>query len=59
MDEDFNVTDGLKMTRTVVEELFKHNAHVNGIIIRLTQLVQADARIEHVELAEAARKLHS
>jgi hypothetical protein len=58
-DEDFRVTEGLKLPRAVVEELFEPTAHVNGRIIRLTTAFREDPRIEVVDLADAYTRLHS
>jgi len=56
-DENFQVTEGLKLSREVVEELFEHRAYVNGRIITLTKALRADPRVETVELADAAVRL--
>ena len=53
-DEDFRVTEGLKLAREVVEELFEPRAHVNGRIITVTQALRDDPRVEKVDLAAAA-----
>lgn len=58
-DEDFQVTEGLKFPRAVVEELFEPTAHVNGRIIRLTKAFRDDPRIEVVDLTEAYARLHA
>lgn len=58
-DEDFRVTEGLKLPRHVVEELFPHRAHVNGRIITVTQALRADPRVEAVDLSEAADRLNA
>ncbi len=57
-DEDFRVIEGLKLARKVVEDLFPHRAHVNGRIITVTQTLREDPRVEHVDLADAAGRLH-
>lgn len=53
-DEDFRVTEGLKLTREVVGELFEHRAHVNGRVITVTRALRGDARVETIDLAPAA-----
>jgi hypothetical protein len=53
-DEDFRVTEGLKLAREVVEELFEHRAHVNGRIITVTQTLRDEPRVETIDLAPAA-----
>ena len=58
-DEDFNVTEGLRITRPVVEELFKHKAYVNGRVITVTKALRVDPRIETIELTDAAQRLHA
>jgi hypothetical protein len=57
-DEDFKLTEGLKLSREVVEELFQHREHVNGRIITVTQALRADPRVETVDLSDAAQRLH-
>lgn len=53
-DEDFQVTEGLKLSREVVEELYRHNDHVNGRIITVTKALRADPRVATIELTDAA-----
>jgi hypothetical protein len=57
-DEDFKLTEGLKLAREVVEDLFQHRDHVNGRIITVTQALRADPRVETVDLSDAAQRLH-
>lgn len=57
-DEDFQVLEGLKMSRALVEELFAHRDYVNGRVINVTQALRADTRLEIVDLAPAALRLH-
>lgn len=57
-DEDFRVTEGLKLTRKVVEELFQPNGHVNGRIITVTDKLRGDPRVESVDLSGAAQRLN-
>jgi hypothetical protein len=52
-DEDFRVTEGLRMTRETVEALFKHVAYVNGVRITITATVRADPRVETIDLSDA------
>jgi alkylated DNA nucleotide flippase Atl1 len=56
-DEDFVVTEGLRITREVVEELFPHRAHVNGRVIIVTQTLRQDPRVQHLDLTVAAQRL--
>lgn len=56
-DEDFQITEGLKVSREVVEDLFDHRAYVNGRIIVLTQALRADPRVERIDLSETAAPL--
>ncbi len=58
-DEDFRVTEGLKLSRTVVEDLFPHRDHVNGRIITVTQVLRDHPRFETVDLSDAAERLHA
>lgn len=59
LDEDFKVTEGLKLAREVVEELFQHRDYVNGRIITVTGSLRDDPRVETVDLADAAQRLHA
>ena len=56
-DEDFRVTEGLKLAREVVEEKFAHRAYVNGRIIAVTATLREDNRVEKLDLSAAAHKL--
>ncbi len=56
-DEDFRVTEGLRLARDVVEEKFKHRAYVNGRIIAVTASLRADRRVATVDLAVTAQRL--
>jgi hypothetical protein len=58
-DEDFIVTEGLKLRREVVEDLFAHRPYVNGRILTVTQALRDDSRVQHVDLSETALGLHS
>jgi hypothetical protein len=40
-DEDFVLTEGLRLSRDVVEELFHHRDYVNGRIITVTNVLRA------------------
>jgi len=54
-DEDFRVTEGLKLAREVVEEKFAHRAR--GRIIAVTATLREDNRVEKLDLSAAAHKL--
>lgn len=56
-DEDFNVLEGLKLTRDLVEQLFPHRAYVNGRIITVTGRLRENADVAHLDLAEAALRV--
>ena len=56
-DENFQVTEGLRFSRKVVEELFEHHAYVNGRIITVTKALRAHPLVETVELTDAAVRL--
>lgn len=57
-DENFQLTEGLKLSREVVENLFQHRDYVNGRIITVTQSLRADPRVEAVDLSNAAKGLN-
>ena len=46
-DEDFRVTEGLKLAREVVEEKFAHRAR--GRIIAVTATLREDNRVEKLD----------
>jgi hypothetical protein len=56
-NEDFEVTEGLRIPREVVEERFAVEAYRNARSIRLTQALRADPRVETVDLSDAYAKL--
>ena len=58
-NEDFQVTEGLKLTREVADELSSYRAHVNGRILYLTTRLLDDPRVERVDLSNAYTRLHS
>jgi hypothetical protein len=39
--------------------LFKYKAYVNGVVIIVTRGLRANPRVEAIELANAARRLHA
>ena len=53
-DEDFRVTEGLRIERATVEELFPRREHVNGRIITVTRKLRAHPNVAVVELSDAA-----
>jgi hypothetical protein len=57
-DEDFRVTEGLKVARSVVEEMFPHKPYVNGRVISVTKAFREHPSVEAIDLAPAAAKLH-
>lgn len=57
VDEDFVVTEGLRLSRKTVEDLFPHREWINGRVIRLTAALRADPRIEMLDLSTAADQL--
>jgi hypothetical protein len=59
LDEGFVVMEGLRVSQAVVNELFQYKPYVNGYVINVTKKFRADSRVERVELAEAARRLHA
>jgi hypothetical protein len=50
---DLRVESGLYIPRAVVEELFDHNQHVNGRIIRLTQKLLDHPDVDAIEISDA------
>jgi hypothetical protein len=57
LDENFQVVEGLKLSRETVEELFAHREYVNGRVITVTKALRADPRVEKIDLWEAAVRL--
>lgn len=57
-DEDFQVTDALKLTREVAEELATYKPHINGHVLYINRLL-ADPRVERIDLADAYTRLNS
>lgn len=57
LDENFQVLEGLKLSRETVEDLFAHRPYVNGRIITVTAALRADPRVEKLDLREAAIRL--
>ncbi len=53
-DEDFRVTEGLRIERATVEALFGHRAHVNGRIITVTEKLRAHPDVRRIELSDGA-----
>lgn len=58
-DEDFVVAEGLRLDRTLVEELFPHRPYVNGRIIAVTQALREHPLVERVDLSTAAQRIGS
>jgi hypothetical protein len=58
-DEDFGVTDALKLSRDVAEELSVFWAHVNGRILHLSSRLLDDPRVKHVDLSDAYARLNA
>ena len=59
LDDDFKVTEGLRIPRPVVEELFAHNDHVNGVVVKVSAALRLHPGVEAVDLTEAASRLHA
>lgn len=57
-DEEFQVTDALKLTREVAEDLASWVPHVNGHKLYLNRLL-VDPRVSHVDLTDAYSQLRS
>lgn len=56
-DEDYTVTDGLKLSREVAEDLAKWVPHINGHVLYMTGPLLNDPRVEHVDLTDAYARL--
>ncbi|HWH12784.1 MAG TPA: hypothetical protein VG165_16805 [Solirubrobacteraceae bacterium] len=54
VDEDFVVTEGLRLSRATVEDLFPHREWVNGRVITVTAALRASPRVEILDLSAAA-----
>lgn len=59
LDDDFKVTEGLRIPRATVEELFGHNKHVNGVVIKVSKPLRRHPNVETIDLAAAAARLHA
>ena len=57
-DEDFRVSEGMRLSREVVEELFEHKAYVNGRVITVTKTLREHPGVTTVDLTDAADRLH-
>ena len=53
-DENFRVTEALRIERETVEQLFPHRAHINGRIITVTKKLRAADGVRIVKLSDAA-----
>jgi hypothetical protein len=56
-DENFQVVEGLKLSRQTVEDLFALRAYVNGRVITVTRTLRRDPRVETIDLRAAAVRL--
>jgi hypothetical protein len=56
-DENFQVAEGLKLSRQTVEDLFAHRDSVNGRVITVTRTLRRDPRVETIDLRAAAVRL--
>jgi hypothetical protein len=59
LDDDFNVTEGLRIPRATVDELFGHNDHINGVVIKISRALRGHPGVEAVDLKPAAARLHA
>jgi 5S rRNA maturation endonuclease (ribonuclease M5) len=53
LDEDYRVSEGMRLERETVEALFPHRDYVNGRIITVTQALRAYPGVEVLELSDA------
>ena len=51
-DEEFRVTEGLRMTRETAESVGKHVAHVNGLRISVTAKLRVHPGVEQIDLSD-------
>jgi hypothetical protein len=52
-NEDFQVTEGLRLSRELVEDLFPVKSYQNGRIISVTQKLRANPEVETVDFSNA------
>jgi hypothetical protein len=57
-NEDFQVTDALKLTREVAEDIATFKPHINGHVLYITRLL-ADPRVQHIDMSDAYARLNS
>jgi hypothetical protein len=57
LNEDFEVTEGLRLKRQLVEELFQHRDYVNGRVITVTAALREHPDVEHLDLVPAAQRV--
>lgn len=53
-NEDFRVSEGLRIERETVEEIFPHRDYVNGRIITVTKKLRAHPRVQALQLSDAS-----
>lgn len=53
-NEDFQVTEGLRLSRALVEDLFPVKSHQNGRVITVTQKLRSNSAVERVDFSDAA-----
>jgi len=51
-DEEFRVTEGLRMSRKTAEAVGKHVPHVNGLRISVTAKLRAHPGVEAIDLSD-------
>lgn len=56
-DEEFQVTEALKLSRKVAEEIATYKPHINGHVLYLNRL-RTDPRVERVDLSDAYTRLN-
>ncbi len=57
LNEDFEVTDGLRLKKDLVEELFLHRSYINGRVITVTAALREHPDVEHLDLVPAAQRV--
>ena len=52
-DEEYRVTEGLRIERETVEALFAHRDYVNGRVIRVSDALRQEPGVQRLEITDA------
>ncbi len=55
-DEEFQITEVMKLTREVTEDIATYKPHINGHVLYLNRL-RTDPRVERIDLSDAYARL--